>query len=404
MAKRQKQVILVRYGEIALKSAPVRREYEKRLKENIKAGLKGHGIKNAVVERQRGRIFIHVNKSKMPRALKTLEKTFGVVSFSPAWHLQTDEVKKIQKFVKDNYRSWVGRGKNFAVRARRVGTQRERYTSMQLAKLVGDVVNRRVDLSEPDVEIFVEVRGNDTYIYTKVIPGPGGLPVGTSGGVVCLLSGGIDSAVAAWLMMKRGCRVVALYADNGVYAEDRKGSMERVKRVLGVLQGWSNGWKIPFYSFDNGKSLERFLKSKDVPKKFTCLLCKRMMYRVANEVAKEWKAKAIVTGESLGEVASQTLDNLAVLEDASRLPVFRPLLGNDKQQTIDMAREIGTYEISVSVSEGCEAVPKAPRTMGKTAEIERIESKLNMKKLLRESMKSIKKIESSPKKKMQNLK
>jgi thiamine biosynthesis protein ThiI len=389
-----KKTILVRYGEIALKSEPVRRQYEKRLKDNIKAGLKVAKIKDARIERTRGRLFIHVPVKKTEPAFKILERTFGVVSFSPAWHLESAEPKKIQAFVKKNYKDWVPRGKTFAVRARRSGSQREKYTSMRLAKMVGDVVNRKVNLGKPDVTIFVEVRDNESYIYTEVLSGPGGLPVSTAGKVVVLLSGGIDSAAAAWLMMKRGCQVVALYADNYPYVRSKTKDVRRTKEIVKVLQNWSAGWNIPLCSFDHGANLKRFLetKRKDVPKKFVCLLCKRMMYRVANGLAHEWDAKAVVTGETLGEVASQTLDNLRVLDEASELPVFRPLIGNDKQENVDLAKKIGTYSVSISAGGKCGAVPDAPRTRGKIEELKIIESKLPMEKLLKESVKSIKKL------------
>lgn len=391
MPKRPNKLILVRYGEIALKSEPVRRIYEKRLKDNIKAGLKNVGIKNKM-SRTRGRMFIKVPTRKMDKAAKVLERMFGIVSFSVVEHLETSKIKDVQRFVRENYAKWIPRRQTFAVRARRTGSQREKYTSMQLAKKIGDIVNRKVDLTKPDVKIFVEVRGNDTYVYTEIVKGPGGLPVGTAGNVICLLSGGIDSPVAAWMMMKRGCRVIALYADNWPYVGDRKKSMTRTKDVLKVLQGWSAGWNIPVYSFDHGKNLKRFLESKAVPKRFVCLLCKRMMYRTANELAAQWDAKVVVTGETLGEVASQTLDNLVVLDEASGLPVFRPLIGNDKQENVDLAKRIGTYEESISVKGKCGAVPDAPRTRGKISELKGIESKLPMKKLLRESVKSIKRM------------
>lgn len=391
--KTSEKIILVRYGEIFLKSEPVKRMYTKRLKENIKAGFKEAKIKSEIIK-TRGRIFIKVSASKIEKACSVLERTFGVVSFSFCYHLESSKIKDIQKFVKANYVGWVPRRRTFAIRARRVGSQKEKYTSMLLAKKIGDVVNRKANLSNPDVEIFVEVRGNDSYIYTSVIKGPGGMPVGTAGSVVCLLSGGIDSPVAAWLMMKRGCRVIALYADNWPYVGNKEKSMKRTVDVLKVLQSWSTGWKIPAFSFDHGKNLKKFSESKDVPEKFVCLLCKRMMYRVANELAWKWNAKAVVTGETLGEVASQTLDNLAVLDKASELPVFRPLIGNDKQDNVDIAKRIGTYEKSISVAGKCGVVPSSPRTKGKISEIKSIESKLPMKKLLQESVKSIKSMKS----------
>jgi len=393
------RLVLVKYGELFLKSDPVRRRYEKRLKENIRIGLKLAKVKNFKIVRPRGRFFLYVPEKKLEATCKVLEKTFGIVSFAPCWHLRTSSAKEIQKFVKKNYKNWIERGKTFAARVKRSGTQTHKntnYTSMQLAKLIGDVVDRNVNLNKPDVTIFVEVKDDDSYVYTSsdTRKGPGGMPVGTSGKVVALLSGGIDSAVAAWMMMKRGCRIIALYADNGSYISNKKKSLERVKNVLKVLQSWSAGWKIPLFIFDHGRNLGRFLKRKDVTEKFVCLLCKRMMYRVANVLAEQQDAKAVVTGETLGEVASQTLDNLVVLDETSKLPVFRPLIGNDKQENIDLAKRIGTYETSISVGGKCRAVPAAPRTKGRLSEIMQIESKLPMKKLLRESVKSIKSVKS----------
>lgn len=385
--------ILIKYGELFLKSEPVKRMYEKKLKDNMRHALKSAGIKKIEIERKRGRMFVKVAKRDINKACKALAKVFGIVSFSPCWHLQTSDIKKIQAFVKKNYVKWIKRGQTFAVRAKRAGTQSKlkrgskKYTSMQLAKLIGDVVNRKVNLSKPDVTIFVEVRDDDCYIYTEKIDGAGGLPIGTAGRVVCLISGGIDSAAAAWLMMKRGCQVIALYADNAPYVG--KLGMSRLLRVMEVLQSWSAGWTIPIYTFDNGKNLERFLEDKHAPRKFVCLLCKRMMYRVANELAKNTDTVAIVTGESLGEVASQTLDNLVVLEEASELPVFRPLIGNDKQENIELAQKIGTYEESIAGVVKCSAVPDKPRTRGRVKEVREIESKLPMKKLLRNSVKSL---------------
>jgi len=379
------KTILVRYGEIFLKSKPVRKQYVNQLKNNIKSGFRRKKIKSKITK-TKGRMFIEVGKKDIANTVSILEKTFGIVSFSVCDKLETSDIKEIQAFVKKRYKEWVPKRKKFAVRTRRAGSHS--YTSMELAKKVGDVVNRGVDLTTPDVEIFVEVRNNDTYVYTEIMEGPGGLPVGTAGKVVCLFSGGIDSPVAAWKMMKRGCQIVALYADTYPYGS--KKGLKRAKDVLGVLQEWSNGWKIPLYSFDQGKNLEKF-SGKNIQDNLVCLLCKRMMYRAANELAKEYEALAIVTGETLGEVASQTLYNIKVLDEASELPVFRPLIGNDKQENVNLAEEIGTFEKTISISYECKAVPDKPRTKGNIEEIEDAESKLNVKKLVNDSVKNMKK-------------
>lgn len=390
-----KRLVLVRYGEIFLKSDPVRRAYTRRLKENLRAGLKGRGLKGFRVVAKRDRLYIEmedVGDAQQEKVAEVLSKTFGIVSFSIATRLETSKIKDIQRFVKRSYKGWIPKGRKFAVRAKRTGTQKEKYTSLDLAKLVGDVVDRDVDLGDPDVTIFVEVRDDDCYVYTAVLEGPGGMPLGSSGRVLCLLSGGIDSAVSTWMLMKRGCHPVMLYADNYPYIGSRAKGDKRVKDTVKVLQEWSHGWKIPAFKFDHGANLKAFVESDDVPEKFVCLLCKRMMYRMANELAKEWKAMAIVTGESLGEVASQTLDNIVVLDSAAEMPVLRPLIGFDKQETIALAERIGTFKVAKSVKEDCKAVPSTPRTKGKPSELEGIEAALPMKRLASDSVKSVKKM------------
>jgi len=370
-------VIIVRYGELFLKSEPVLKKFEKTLIENIKIGLKKEKIKFKIL-RKRGRIFVETSQIK--RSSSVLKRIFGVVSFSPCFNIKSSEIKKIQIFVKKNYKKWIGKNQKFAVRAKRVG--RHSYTSQKLAKLIGDVVDRKVDLSNPDVEIFIEVRDNDSYIYTKVIKGPGGMPLGTSGKVVCLVSGGIDSAVASWLMMKRGCTIIPLFASK---SKSRKVFLDVIKE----LKKWHLGKNMRIFIFDQRKNLDKFNKKAY---RYTCILCKRMMYKVANGLAKKMNAKAIVTGESLAQVASQTLDNLMVLDQASELPIFRPLIGLDKTESIDIAKRIGTYEKSIEDKKICWAVPKKPKTKAKLEEVLKIEDELKIEKIMKESFKTLREV------------
>ncbi len=382
------RIILLRYGEIFLKSPPVKRIYKKRLKNNIKHGLSGLGIASTITM-PRGRLFLKVGECDLDAVCGLLKRTFGIVSFSICHHLDTSDIETIQEFVKSNYDEWVDEREKFAVRGKRAGSHP--YTSVELGKLVGDVVDRDVDLDDPDVEIFVEVRNDNTYIYTEIIDGPGGLPVGSAGKVVCLLSGGIDSPVAAWKMMKRGCQIIALYADTVPYGGDM--GIDRVEAVLKTLQEWSMGWQIPLYSFDHGQILKTILDNIEIPENLTCLLCKRMMYRAANSIADKKGAMGVVTGETLGEVASQTLNNIAVLDNASEMPVFRPLIGNDKRENIEMAKRIGTYDQSISISSECGAVPSEPRTMGNLEEITEAESHIDVHGILENIMDSMKRVD-----------
>ncbi len=380
--------ILIKYGEIFLKSEPVLRRFEKILRENIKAGLKEKKIKFEIL-RKRGRIFVKTKQIR--KACNVLKRIFGIVSFSPCFHLKTSELKKIQAFVKMNYPKWIKKNQSFAIRARRVG--KHKYNSQELAKALGNIINRKVDLSKPDVEVFVEVRDNDTYIYTKEIKGPGGMPLGSAGKVVCLISGGIDSPVAAWLMMKRGCVIIPLFA---FFCKGDKSDLKRFKEVVKELKKWHIGKKMRIFLFKHELNLVQFRKKFY---KYTCILCKRMMYRVANELAKKIGAKAIVTGESLAQVASQTLDNLMVIDQASELPVFRPLIGADKIESIELAKKIGTYEKScIPVKygcgklEGCWARPRKPATKANLKKIIEFEKELDVEKLLKLSLLSLREI------------
>ncbi len=374
--KTAERLILVRYGEIALKSEPVRRQHEKILKENIRAGLKGAKIKDFEITKTRGRFFVKVAAKSMEKTFKVLENIFGIVSFSPCWHLRTSEIKKIQIFIKTNYAKWVPRKQSFAVRARRSEKQKESYTSMQLAKLIGDVVNRKVNLSKPDVEIFVEVRGDDTYIYTKVLKGLGGMPVGTAGKVVCLMSGGIDSAVAAWLVMKRGC--VVHYVHFHTFRKNERAIKSKISELIKLLSKHQARTKVHFVPAGPFQLL-----TSNVPPKYELILFRRFILRIAEHFAKQDNAKAIVTGDNLAQVASQTLDNLYAMESSTILPIFRPLLAYDKQEIINLAEKIGTYTISIKpYKDCCSIVAKHPSTKANIDIVKKLEEEIDMKELV----------------------
>jgi tRNA uracil 4-sulfurtransferase len=400
VADKVERLIVIKYGEIFLKSRPVMKRQITKLRDNLRYGLKASKVRTFFIEPQRDRMFLRVKEDDFNNACEVVRHTFGIQTFSVSWHLRTSSAKRIQSFVRANYRKWIGDGSTFAANVKRSGVQPKGCgydNSMQLAKLVGDVVERKVDLSSPDVTIFVDVKDDGSYVHTTsdTFKGPGGLPIGTSGKVVCLLSGGIDSAVAAWTMMKRGCQVVFLYADNGSMLKDGKLSLSRVKKVVAALQPWSNGWKLPLFSFDHSSNLITFVNKferDESIRKLTCLFCKRMMYRLAERLAAQWDAKALVTGETLGEVASQTLFNIAVLDTATCLPVFRPLIGNDKRDNIGMAQSIGTFEASKSAGECCLAVPTHPRTRANMEEMVKAESEMPMKKLISSSEKTLRKV------------
>jgi len=253
------------------------------------------------------------------------------------------------------------------------------FSSNDKAIEYGDLIRKafphlKVNLAMPDMEIHVEIRANEAYLYDNVTKAVGGLPLGVEGTLVALVSGGIDSPVAAWMMMKRGCRIVPLYIALDTFLDET--TLARAERVMDVLALYQPGIRLTVIHDSYLAAAKKELVSRHL-EKYTCIFCKRRMYRVATSYAQQVGAKGIVTGESIGQVASQTLDNLAVLTDAaSEVPIYRPLIGFDKEETMKIAREIGTFAESTSKASGCKAVPVGPSTKAKLETIREIEANL----------------------------
>ncbi|MDD1670058.1 MAG: tRNA 4-thiouridine(8) synthase ThiI [Methanomicrobiales archaeon] len=356
---------LVRYGEIFLKSDYVRRQWENVLVRNIREVLPPA----CRVRSERGRIWV-----AGPVDPERLRRVFGIVSFSPVIRCALEDLDAtLLSLARER---GAGDIRSFAIRMRRVGTHP--FTSQEKAVELGNLVRAefpdlQVDLDNPDLELHVEIRNDTCYLYTTVIPGAGGLPLGVEGSLVALVSGGIDSPVAAWMMMKRGCRILPVYvALEGLLGED---AGARAEQVVEVLRGYQPDIRLRVIP-DSYLTCAREELTRDGNERYTCLLCKRRMYRIAAAVARQEGAKGIVTGESLGQVASQTLDNLLVLDDAADLPVFRPLIGLDKDEITRIARTIGTFQPSTRIVEGCRAVPKKPSTSAGLEKIREIEESL----------------------------
>jgi thiamine biosynthesis protein ThiI len=356
---------LARYSEIFLKSDSVRREWEKVLAGNIRKVLPGCSVRT-----ERGRIWI-----EGPVDRERLRRVFGIVSFSPVtWCGLGDLNKSLLDLCR---KCGVEGQRTFGIRMRRVGTHP--FTSQEKAVELGNLVREEfphleVDLKHPDLELHVEIREGDCYLFTEVIQGAGGLPLGVEGSLVALVSGGIDSPVAAWMMMKRGCRIIPVFVALESFLDDD--ARERAEKVVEVLRMYQPGIRLRVIP-DSFLACARKGLVRQGLEKFTCLICKRRMYRIAEAVAREEGAKGVVTGESLGQVASQTLDNLLVLNDTATLPLYRPLIGLDKEEITRMAREIGTFGCSTARVQGCQAVPKKPSTSAVLKKVREIEGSLD---------------------------
>jgi len=360
---------LIRYSEIFLKSDPVRRQWENVLIANIREVMPDVHVRN-----ERGRIWL--DGDVKPDRLKNI---FGIVSFSEVEHIKIDE---LEQFLPDySRRHGIEKAKTFAIKIKRVGTHT--FSSNDKAIEYGNLMRNefphlKVNLARPDKEIHIEIRANEAYLYDTVIQGVGGLPLGVEGTLVALVSGGIDSPVAAWMMMKRGCRILPLFVALDTFLDET--TIAKAQRVVEMLSRYQPGIELTVVRDSYLAAAKEELIRRHL-EKYTCIFCKRRMYRLATAYADKTGAKGIVTGESLGQVASQTLDNLAVLTDAAEIPIYRPLIGFDKEDTITIAREIGTFEQSTSQASGCTAVPKGPSTKAKLDAILDIERTLEATKM-----------------------
>lgn len=356
------ELIIVRYGEIGIKSPKVRGKFERKLIENIKTVIDGD------VKLKQGRIFIY--PQDLGEAVEYLQRIPGIVSYSPASVTKTDH-DSIKELIELYINELVDKGvfsseDSFAIRCRRVGEHD--FTSQEMAAYCGSVVygitESKVDLSNPDFELFVEVRGDKTYIFNQKIQGLGGLPLGTQGKVISLISSGIDSPVATFLMIKRGCSVTLLNFNTYPYSS---GSNDKILKIYQKLKEYSAGAKLTLYQVDYGDYLHKCID--EAPDRMTCVLCKSGMYQIAERLAKDENALAIVDGSSLGQVASQTLPNILATRYSTLMPVLSPLIGLDKVEIENIAKKIGTYDISILPDSGCSAVPRHPETHAELSQV-----------------------------------
>jgi thiamine biosynthesis protein ThiI len=380
-------LIIARYGEIGLKSPKIRSRFEKKLVKNIKATF------DCEIDRNQGRIYIFPND--FDEGIEKLNRVFGVVSYSPATstYANYDDIDEtLSRYTEDlMVEGILDENTKFAIKCRRVGTHD--FTSQEMAAHCGSVVRNvvlaPVDLTNPDLTIFVEIRDDDAYIYHEKIKGPGGLPLGTQGRVVVLLSSGIDSPVAAYLMMKRGCEVIALNCNNDPYTTPK--ALELFNSLVDQLNIYAQGVPIKKRVVDYGEYLT--VAKEKAPEKMTCVLCKSGMYHLAEKLALKLGADAIVDGSSVGQVASQTLSNILATRYGVQMPILSPLIGLDKEEITAIAKEIGTFEISKIDDGGCSAVPRYPETKADLERVRKACEDMNQNAEIEKAFENIRKLE-----------
>jgi len=362
-------IVLVRHGELGVKSEQVRRKMEDRLAANLRAMFDARGL-SADIERRRNRIFVHTDDPA--GVTDAAADTFGVVSASPAVTVDPTLDAIGDALVAATERHYDGGA--FAVDAHRAGpSDAHSFASTDIESEGGAAVwaaveslgqDPEVDLEAPDFELFVECRPDRAYVFLEKRTGPGGLPLGTQQPVVALVSGGIDSPVAAWQMMARGCPVVPVYVDLGDYGgPDHRA---RARATVETLSTYAPGEEMALHVVEAGDvvaALERSMGD------LRMLALRRFMLAVADAVAESEGAVGAVTGEAIGQKSSQTSANLAVTDSAASLPVHRPLLTMDKSAITNLARDIGTFE-DATVDTGCNRVaPELPETNASLATV-----------------------------------
>ena len=378
--------ILASYSEIALKGRYVRNRLERMLAGHIKHQLQRQGYQDPQVTRSFGRIFID---NVPPEAAPTVANVFGVVASMPATRTEP-ELDTLLKTIVEEALQVMEKEMTFAVRAKVVGDHP--YSSQDVAVQAGSAVLEalsereiKVNLTTPDVTLYIEVRDNNAFVYSRIIPGVLGLPYGSQGKMVSLFSGGIDSPVSTWLMMKRGAHVINLFMDQRPYVGESY--VERAKVAFHFLSRYVPLDEYHLFSAPMGEIMKRIGETSEP--RFTCIMCKRAMYRIAQYFAEKKEAKALVTGESLGQVASQTLDNMYVLNNASTIPVLRPVVGLDKTEIEKISQRIGIYDLTAKKVDGCTSVPPNPATRSRIQVIVELENELGLVDLCQETAEKI---------------
>lgn len=376
----KQEVILLKYGEIVLKGLN-RPQFEAQLMRTIKERLAPLGRFATKYAQSTVYVIPQDQDIDIDEAARRLCKVFGILSVTRALEVPK-ELDQIKAAAKDYAAPALMDARSFKVTAKR-SDKRFPLTSPEIMIDVGGFLadafpHLTVDVRHPEVNVTVEIRDFAAYIHTNPLPGAGGMPTGSNGKGMLLISGGIDSPVAGYMMAKRGLSLGAVHFFSYPYTSER--AREKVLDLIGSLAGYCGPVKTYIVPFTEIQEEIR----KNCREEFFTLVMRRLMMKISAELAKTAGAKALITGESLGQVASQTLEALGVTDAAAEIPVFRPVIGMDKDEIVAMARKIGTYETSILPYEDCCTVftPRHPKTRPAIAEAEAEENKLDCPALI----------------------
>ncbi len=384
-------IILLKLGEIVLKGLN-RKSFEQKLVSNVRRRLAHIGKFRVYCLQSTVYVEAAEDGADMDAAFEALQKVFGIVKLSRAAACEKDK-DAIAKLAIDYLRDDMLRAKSFKVESKR-SDKSFPMTSVELSQYVGGELNEaypnvEVDVHDPDLVVNIEVRDLAAYVHAAPVSGAGGMPVGCNGVAVTLLSGGIDSPVSSYMIAKRGVRLIPLHFFSFPYTSEQ--AKEKVIELGNMLTEYCGRMTLEIAPFTH---IQEEIRDK-CPEEYFTLIMRRFMMRIAQRVAHDTGAKAIVTGENLGQVASQTMEAMASTQAVIDLPVLQPLIGMDKEELIPLARKIGTFDTSILPYEDCCTVftPKHPRTRPKLSEVERAESVLDIDALVDEAVKGLEEVE-----------
>ena len=378
------EIFLLKLGEVVLKGLN-RRSFEDKLVSNVCRRVRRCGSFNVYL--RQSTIYVEPQNAQcdMAEALTACRQVFGVVSVAKAVPCAKDVAAiadTAARYLKDEFAA----AKTFKVESKRAD-KLFRLNSIQISQQVGGILAERfpdvaVDVHKPDLTVYVEVREKAAYVHAPAAPGAGGLPIGMGGRAVSLLSGGIDSPVSSWMMARRGVELEMVHFVSPPYTSQQ--ALDKVLELARLLTAWCGRMTVHVIPFTRIQEEIR----KNCPEEYFTLIMRRFMMRLAQTVAKSVHAGALVTGESLGQVASQTMLSLGVTENVTDLPVLRPLIGMDKVEIIHLSREIGTFETSILPYEDCCTVftPRHPCTRPRLEDVQAAEAALDVQALMDEAM------------------
>ena len=377
------EILLLKLGEVVLKGLN-RRSFEDKLVSNVRRRMKPCGSFQIYIRQSTIYVEPQTEDCDMEAAFKAARQVFGIVTVARAVPC-AKEMDAIVETAKTYLADEFAKARTFKVESRRADKQFP-MNSIQISQYVGGELgqffNVKADMHHPDLTVYVEIREKYAYVHAPSVPGAGGLPIGMGGRAVSLLSGGIDSPVASYMIAKRGVELEMIHFASPPYTSEQ--AREKVLQLARELVPWCGRLNVTIVPFAEIQEEIR----RNCPEDHFTLIMRRFMMRLADALARDLNCRALVTGESLGQVASQTMDALAVSGDVTDLPVLRPVIGMDKEEIVRIARHIGTFETSILPYEDCCTVftPRHPKTRPHVEEVREMEQALDVEGLVRRAM------------------